>query len=62
MQRSKFLCYFYFQQWHFIQLGFHIDLVARNIEIHVPFGFFRIGWLAKFPRKYYKKSRAFGIR
>jgi len=28
------------------QLGFHICLLSPNIEIHVPFGFFRIGWLA----------------
>ncbi len=27
-----------------ISLGFHIDWYQPNIEIHLPFGFFRIGW------------------
>lgn len=36
--------------WHFlsakhIQLGFHLHLTSPNIEIHLPFGFIRIGWL-----------------
>ncbi len=40
---SKWDCYFYVQAWSFINLGFHIDLFLPNIEIHIPFGFFRIG-------------------
>jgi hypothetical protein len=35
----------YFVGWDCIQLGFHVCLSAPNIEIHVPFGFIRLGWL-----------------
>ncbi len=42
---KKFVAYFYHppKGWWYIQLGFHVDLSSPNIEIHVPFGFFRIG-------------------
>ncbi len=38
-------CYFYFQRWSYINLGLHISLTDPNIEIHLPFGFFRLGWV-----------------
>ena len=41
---DKFVCYFFFVGWDCISLGFHICLGAPNIEIHLPFGFLRIGW------------------
>lgn len=40
--------YFHFVSWACIQLGFHLCLTQPNVEIHVPFGFFRIG-LEKIP-------------
>lgn len=42
---KTFVCYFYFVNWSCIGLGFHIDLSLPNIEFHVPFGFFRIGYI-----------------
>lgn len=40
----KFICYFFFVSWTSISLGFHISLSPLNVEIHIPFGFIRIGW------------------
>lgn len=36
--------FFFFVGWTALSLGLHVDLKCPNIEIHVPFGFFRIGW------------------
>jgi len=44
IERKGFVLFFFFQGWWAIQLGFHLDLQAPNIEIHIPFGFIRIGW------------------
>lgn len=43
-KRCGFVIYFFFQKWTYINLGVHLDLLSPNIEIHIPFGFFRIGW------------------
>lgn len=37
-------CYWHFVGWDCLSLGFHISLGAPNIELHLPFGFFRVGW------------------
>ena len=42
---KHFACYFYFVDWDCISLGGHICLSMPNIEIHLPFGFIRIGWV-----------------
>lgn len=39
----KWVAYFYFQKFSHLQLGIHLGLDKPNAEIHVPFGFFRIG-------------------
>jgi hypothetical protein len=41
--RKRFVAYFYCNGWDF-NLGVHICWSKPNIEIHVPCGFFRIGW------------------
>jgi hypothetical protein len=38
--------YFWRTGWDHLSLGLHICLGAPNIEIHLPFGFIRIGWHA----------------
>ncbi len=43
--KRKFCAYFWFNGWSNINLGITISLYCPNIEIHVPFGFFRIGWV-----------------
>lgn len=40
----SFEAYFAFVGWDCVQLGFHICVSLPNIEIHIPFGFVRIGW------------------
>lgn len=40
----EFECFFNFLgfwQWSF---GLHVDIRHPHIDVHVPFGFFRIGW------------------
>ena len=39
----KWAFYYYFIKFYHISLGLHIDLYQPNIEIHLPFGFIRIG-------------------
>ena len=41
---KKFICYFWFVSRYHISFGFHLDLQSPNIEIHIPFGFIRIGY------------------
>lgn len=40
---NGFIAYFHFTGWADLSLGIHISLKPLNIEIHVPFGFFRVG-------------------
>lgn len=42
--RRKFVAYFHFVGWDCLEAGFHIALSEPNVELHVPFGFFRLGW------------------
>lgn len=44
----KFVAYFWFVDWHCLSLGLHIGLDGPHIEIHLPFGFLRIGWVLAF--------------
>ena len=41
---SRFVCYYYCNGWHF-SLGIHVSFEVPNIEIHLPCGFVRIGWV-----------------
>ncbi len=43
MKRS-FVAYFFFVSWSAFSLGIHIDAKCPNIELHIPFGFFKVGW------------------
>jgi len=40
----EFVCYWHFVGWWAFSLGFHVDCRSPNFEIHLPFGFLRIGW------------------
>ncbi len=37
------VAYFWFVGWDCVSLGVHVCLSAPNIELHMPFGFFRVG-------------------
>jgi hypothetical protein len=43
----RFVAYFFFVGWDCISLGLHVSLLSPNLEVHVPFGFFRIGWMMR---------------
>lgn len=40
-----FVCYFHWVDLFQISLGITIDFRSPNLEIHLPFCFFRIGWI-----------------
>lgn len=44
MTDRQFVWYFHFVGWSCFSLGLHVDVASPNIELHVPFGFFRAGW------------------
>jgi hypothetical protein len=37
------ICYFHYLGWWSWSLGIHLDPHTPNIEIHIPFGFLRVG-------------------
>lgn len=45
--KRTFVAYFFLVGWDCISLGFHISFANPNIEIHLPFGFIRIGWVQR---------------
>lgn len=40
----RFRCFYHFNNWYYFSLGLHIDITCPNIEIHLPFGFIKLGW------------------
>lgn len=51
------VAYFYFNGWDNINLGITVSWSQPNIEIHVPFGFLRFGWVRSWEDKqYYSRS------
>ena len=45
IETRRFVCYFWFIDWSHISLGLHVHLRSPNMEIHLPGGFLRIGWV-----------------
>lgn len=44
LARKRFVCYFWPTSWWHLSLGIHVSLDNPNIEVHLPFGFIRVGW------------------
>jgi hypothetical protein len=42
---QQFVLYFWFTSWLEFSIGLHLCLAPVNFEIHLPFGFVRIGWV-----------------
>jgi len=65
--RRQFIAHFWFVGWDCISFGFHVCFTKPNIEIHLPFGFIRIGWTITDPNNKpinhdsLAKERAFGL-
>jgi len=43
----KFVCYFHHTGFNNVSIGISVDFRKLNLEIHLPFGFLRIGWNCK---------------
>lgn len=57
MNNRRFCCYFFFVGWDCISIGLHVCISKPNIEIHLPFGFIRIGWCDIFGGSWEEKSK-----
>jgi hypothetical protein len=55
---ENFICYYHFISWWHWSLGVHVDPWHPQIEIHLPFGFVRLGYVRKGSRK--MNVRTFG--
>lgn len=53
-----FVCYFYHTSWAHFGLGLHLDFRSPNVELHVPFGFFRLGWVKPIRIKTMRKAES----
>jgi hypothetical protein len=53
IKHRKFVFYFYFVGWSAISLGLSVCFRQPNIELHIPFGFIRVGWEGE---SYYKHN------
>lgn len=42
-RKEGWVAYYWFIGWWHWSLGFNIYLPAPNVEIHLPFGFIRVG-------------------
>lgn len=42
----RFVCYLHFLGLDNIQLGIHLNWKLPNVEIHLPFCFIRVGYMA----------------
>jgi hypothetical protein len=47
--KRQFVCYFFYVKWSCISLGASVDLSLPNLEIHLPCGFIRIGFVKVYP-------------
>ncbi len=63
--KRKFVMFYYFVNWYCISLGISLDFKDPNIEIHLPFGFIKIGWVlssGKKPINYEQcRKKTFGV-
>lgn len=43
--KRQFVCYFFYNGFYNINFGISLNLKLPNLEIHIPFGFIRIGFI-----------------
>jgi len=61
-KKRHFICYFWHINWRVFSLGLHVCTNSPNVEIHLPFGFVRIGWSDKMAHKIFGKAYGWGVR
>ena len=62
--KQQFVFFFWFVDWSAISLGVSLNLKPLHVEIHLPFGFIKIGMVYKNykPMNYESvKHRGFGL-
>lgn len=62
VRSPRFICFFHYLGLWSWQLGFHIYPRAPNIELHVPFGFLKVGWEVVYDREKLKQIRTVGYQ
>lgn len=45
--KTQFVCFFWFVSWKSISLGVSLNVKPIHVEIHLPFGFLKIGMVHK---------------
>lgn len=45
--KKEFVFLFWFVGWENVSLGIHFNICIPNMEVHLPFGFIKIGWREK---------------
>lgn len=45
-QNRQFIAMFHWNGWAYLNFGISFHLTKPNMEVHIPGGFFRIGWEA----------------
>ena len=45
LRDRRFVAYWHFVGWWAISCGCSLDFRSPNIEVHLPFGFVRVGWI-----------------
>jgi hypothetical protein len=60
MEERRFVAYFNFVSWYDISLGVSVDLLSPHIDLHLPFGFLRIGWSGIWTTRMVNGCKAYG--
>lgn len=64
-RRRTFECFYNFLGWWHWSLGLHVDLRHPHVDLHVPFGYLRIGWFRCWTNEEFARwppPRSFGRR
>lgn len=59
--QRHFVFYFWAVRWDCLSLGLHVCLGQPNVEIHLPFGFIRIGWVKAGPSSFIGRGFGWGL-
>jgi hypothetical protein len=62
-RRREFECFYNFLGWWHWSFGLHVDLRHPHVDLHLPFGYLRIGWFRCWTNEEFatlQRPRAFG--
>ncbi len=58
----QFVAYFHYVGWSNLSLGFHINVRYPNLELHLPAGFIKVGWVSTKTDEELAHCRSFGLK